>query len=77
MASLKTAAKETNQPESPIVEVSLKPYNMTAEPDVPAQMPQSSNIVVPTSTPSTSSCVPSRISQRRVRKPSWHADYQT
>ena len=76
--SLKTAAKETNQPESPIVEVSLKPYNMTAEPDVPAQMPQSSKIVVPTSTPSTSSCVPfHRMSQRRVRKPSWHADYQT
>ena len=47
-----------DQPESPIVEVSPKPSNMTAEPDIPAQMPQSSKVVVPTSTSSTSSCVP-------------------
>ena len=66
-----------DQPESPIVEVSPKPSNMTAEPDVPAQMPQSSKGVVPTSTSSTSSCVPTRKSQRSVRKPVWHADYQT
>ena len=66
-----------DQPESPIVEVSPKPCNMTAEPDAPAQMPQSSKVVVPTSTPSTSSCGPTRRSQRSVRKPAWHADYQT
>lgn len=66
-----------DQPESPIFQVTPKPYNTTAEPDVPAQMPQSSKIVVPTYTPSTSSCVSTRMSQRRIRKPSWHADYET
>ena len=47
-----------DQPESPIVEVSPKPSSMKAEPDVLAQTSQPRNVVVPTSTPSTSSCAP-------------------
>ena len=56
-----------DQPASPFVEVSPQPSEMTAEPHVSVQMPQSSKVVVPTSTPSTSSCVPTRRSLR-VRK---------
>ena len=54
-----------DQPASPFVEVSPQPFDMTVEPDVSVQMPQSSKVVVPTSTLSTSSCVPTRRSLRR------------